>query len=222
MVPEGARIAIAVSGGLDSLCLAYLLHRHSRTLRRPPELLGLHVRLDGDGPTAGLDPEVDRWLAALEIVLVEVPARLDGSDRPPLDCHRCATVRRRSLLEAAEARRCSHLALGHHADDVVETWLMSLFYTGNGEAMPPVRSYFDGAVTVVRPLFELQRRELERLGRLGSFPVQPERCRNAERARRRRVGRALAALGRDERLVRRQLFWAVVRQGEGGGQEGWA
>ncbi len=176
--------------------------------------MGLHVRLDSDGATPGVGEAVHDWFGDLGIQLVEVPARLDGGEELPLDCHRCATIRRRTLLEAAEARGCSHVALGHHADDVVETFLLSLFYTGNGALMPPVRSYFDGAMTLVRPLFEIQRRELERLARLGAFPVQPEGCRAAGEGRRQRVVSALAALGRDQRLVRRQLFWAVVRHGE--------
>jgi tRNA 2-thiocytidine biosynthesis protein TtcA len=115
-------------------------------------------------------------------------------------------------LEAADARDASHVALGHHADDVVETWLMSLMYTGSAEAMPPVRSYFRGAVTVVRPLFEIQRKELARLAHLAELPEPVAKCRREDGARKDRVREALAALGRDQNLVRRQLYWSAVRQ----------
>lgn len=205
-------MALAVSGGIDSLAMAFLAHLHNRGLRSPLDLEALHVRLDADGQTGGLPHRIRHWLKALEFEVVEVEARLEASEQPPLDCFTCARARRRTLLEAAEARGASHVALGHHADDVVETWLMSLMYTGTPEAMPPLRSYFDGAITVVRPLFELQRRELERLARLADFPEPISECRLEHEARRERVREVLSALGRDQSLVRRQLYWAAVRQ----------
>ena len=164
---------------------------------------GLHLAPIQANPTA---------LAGLGLELSEVDGRLDGSERLPLDCFACAKARRRTLLEHAEVRGARLVALAHHADDVVETWLLTLMYTGNGETIPPVRSYFEGAVTVVRPLYELQRRELARLARLAGFPEAVARCRREDDARREKVRGALAALGRDQSRVRRQLYWAAVRE----------
>ena len=207
-------MAVAISGGVDSLALAYLLAEHRRTQQEPVELIGIHLRLDGDGETAGLDSQVLEWCDGLGLDVKQVPPRFDAADQPPLDCFRCAQIRRRSLLEVANGAGCSHLALGHHADDVVETWLMALFFTGRPEAMAPVRSYFGGSVTIVRPLYEMQKRELLRLGRLAGIPRTEVSCSREADNRRVRVAEALGALGRDERLVRRQLFWAAVREFE--------
>jgi tRNA 2-thiocytidine biosynthesis protein TtcA len=205
-------MVLAVSGGTDSLAMAYLVCEHNRRLQRPLKVSAIHVRLDADGLTAGLPDPTVRWLRSRGLEVIEVDGRLDGSEELPLDCFACARTRRRTLLEAAEAHGASYVALGHHADDVVETWLLSLMYTGNAEAIPPVRVYFDGAVSIVRPLYELQRRELVRLARLADFPQPIARCRREDEARRERVREALSALGRDQNLVRRQLYWAVVRQ----------
>jgi tRNA 2-thiocytidine biosynthesis protein TtcA len=206
---------LAVSGGIDSLAMAYLVREHNRRLQRPLEVSAIHVCLDADGPAKELPESTSSWLRSLGLALTEVEGRLDGSEELPLDCFACARARRRTLLEAAEARGASHVALGHHADDVVETWLLSLMYTGNAESIPPVRSYFDGSVTIVRPLYEIQRRELARLGRLAEFPEPVARCPREDEARRERVRMALSALGRDQSRVRRQLYWAAVRQIEG-------
>lgn len=214
VLPKGASLAVAVSGGIDSLALAYLVSRHNRNLEIPLDLMVLHVRLDADGPTRGLPDRILAWLRGLDLEVVEIEARLEAPEQPPLDCFACARVRRRTLLEAADARGADHLALGHHADDVVETWLLSLMYTGTGRAMPPTRPYFGGAVTVVRPMYELQRGELNRLARLADFPEPIGRCRQQDEAKRDRVRRALAALGSDQNQVRRQLYWAAVRQYE--------
>jgi tRNA 2-thiocytidine biosynthesis protein TtcA len=205
---------LALSGGVDSLAMAFLVAEHNRRLQQPLAISAIHVRLDSDGPTGGLPDPTLRWLGSRGLEVVEVDGRLDSSEQLPLDCYTCARARRRTLLEAADARGAGYVALGHHADDVVETWLLSLMYTGNAEAIPPVRSYFDGVVTIVRPLYELQRRELARLGRLADFPESVARCRREDEARRERVRTALAALGRDQALVRRQLYWAAVRQYE--------
>ena len=162
---------------------------------------------------------MDGSLESRDIGLFEVDGRLDPSEELPLDCFACARARRRTLLETADARGVRFVALGHHADDVVETWLLSLMYTGTPEVIPPVRSYFDGTVTVVRPLYELQRRELARLALLASFPAPVVGCRREDEARREKVRKALSALGRDQGLVRRQLFWAAVRGFSGTGTE---
>lgn len=211
LLPEGGRLAVGVSGGADSLALARLLVAFNRTLRRPLELSAVHVRLDAAGVTAGLAPATRRYLEDLGLEVEEVAPRLERDEAPPFECFACARVRRRTLLEAANARGSSHLALGHHADDVVETWLIALLYTGTPEALAPCRSYFDGAVTVVRPAYELRRQELLRLNRLAGAPEAAPPCPREESSRRARVRAMLSALGPDERLVRRQLFWAAVR-----------
>ncbi|NOZ93168.1 MAG: hypothetical protein GXP47_00295 [Acidobacteria bacterium] len=213
LLPRGGNLGIAVSGGADSLVLVELLRRLTPVLEHPPELVAFHVALDGNGITAGLGDAVRRWLDDLGIPLHTVPPRFDASETVPATCFQCARIRRRTLLEAADSHGVHHLALGHHADDAVETWLMSLFYTGTPEAMAPRRSYFGGAVTLVRPLFEIRRQEIARVARLCGLPVTASRCPvEAAGTKRDAIRRSLAALGRDQRRVRRQLFWALVRQ----------
>jgi tRNA 2-thiocytidine biosynthesis protein TtcA len=207
-------VLLAVSGGIDSLAMVYLVCEHNQRLERPMKISAAHVCLDADGHTSELPDPTSRWLQARGLEVFEVEGRLDGSEEPPLDCFACARARRRTLLETAEARGASSVALGHHADDVVETWLLSLMYTGKADAIPPIRSYFAGAVTIVRPLYELQRRELLRLGRLAGFPEPVACCRREDEARRERIRQALSALGRDQTRVRRHLYWAAVRQYE--------
>jgi tRNA 2-thiocytidine biosynthesis protein TtcA len=210
LLDEGARIAVGVSGGADSLALAHLLAANNRSLRRPFELVGVHVRLDANGLAAPLPESLLVHLETIGLAVAEVEPEALGEERP-LDCFRCARLRRRALLEAALERGCAAVALGHHADDVVETWLLALLFTGKPEVLAPCRRYADGAVTVVRPAYELRRAELRRLLRLVGAPQPTVPCPREADSRRNRVRALLEALGRDERLVRRQLFWAAVR-----------
>ncbi len=212
VLPEGCGLAVAVSGGSDSLAMAYLLTEHNRRIKDPLKLTAIHVCLDASGATSGLSRDIKAWLEDRGLPLVEVAPRLDGSEELPLDCFACGRARRRTLLEGAEAHGSSHVALGHHADDVVETWLMSLFYTGSPEAMPPLRSYFAGAVTVTRPLYELQKGELNRLARLAEIPQPAAACVREDASKRQKIREVLTSLGKDQKLVKRQLFWAATRQ----------
>ena len=212
MLPDGASLALAVSGGLDSLAMAFLVGEYNRSVSTPLELRVLHVALDAGGETEGLPVSVRRWLSSRGLEVVEVKPRLEASQELPLRCFACARARRQTLLEAAEAHGMTHVALGHHADDVVETWLMSLMYTGTAEVIPPVRSYFGGAVHLVRPVYELKRGELARLARLADAPQLGASCPADRETKRERVRGSLRALGRDQALVRRQLYWAAVRE----------
>jgi tRNA(Ile)-lysidine synthase TilS/MesJ len=213
MLPADGAVAIGVSGGLDSTVLVLLLTAMSRSLPRPLELVGLHVRIEVLGLGEPLTPAYHRWCAELGLEVEELEPRIEPADSlPGSACAVCAKVRRRALLEAAASRGCPTLALGHHADDVVDTWLMSLMYTGTASAMAAKRSYFDGAVTVIRPLHELRRGEIERMARLADAPPPIAACPAEPDNKRARVQAALRSLGKDQTLVRRQLYWAAVRE----------
>ncbi len=212
LLPEGGGVAVGLSGGRDSLALVALLADEVRFRKPQLALTALHVHLDAGEVGAPLPEGTRRWCEERGVRVRVVEPRLGPGDPAPTDCFGCARIRRRALLEAAETAGCRVLALGHHADDVVETWLLSLFYTGRAEVLAPRRSYFDGAVELVRPLIELRRAEIHRLARLCGFPAPPAPCPHQDAARRDRVRAVLAALGRDERTVRRHLYWAAMRE----------
>ena len=212
-------MALAVSGGVDSLAMVFLATEHNRRLKNRLQMKAIHVCLDTDGETRGLRSDIVDWLSDREAEVVQVPPRFDGAQKAPLDCYTCSRARRRTLIESAERMGARCVALGHHADDVVETWMLSLSYTGSGETMPPVRSYFDGVMRVVRPLYELRKREIRRLARLAEIPEPMGACGRESEARRNTIRAALAAFGRDQDLVRRQLYWAALRQLDPSGED---
>ncbi|NOZ78100.1 MAG: hypothetical protein GXP48_02745 [Acidobacteria bacterium] len=214
LMPPGAAVALGISGGTDSYALAWLASRYNRIVRPRCRFIGIHVALDASGRTEGLPAAVTGWCESLGVPVDTVEPRFDPGKTVPGGCFTCAHVRRRTLLEAANERGCDRVALGHHADDVVETWLMSLMYTGTPDVLPPVRSYFGGVITLVRPLYELRKAELVRMARLCGFPPPVQRCPEHSDTKRDLVRAALRQLGRDERDVRRHLFWAAVRSFE--------
>jgi len=207
---SGTKVALAVSGGLDSLVMVELMSRFGLRWFPRLEMIALHIRLDARGTGENLNPEITEYIRSRGVELVEIDPR---QEIPPeeIHCFECSRIRRRSLFEEAEKLGYPVVALGHHADDLVETWLMSLFYSGTPDLLLPMREYFEGAVSVIRPMIELQRRELKRLARLTEIPEPMAPCPLETQGRRESISRALAQLRPDEQRVRRHLFHAALR-----------
>jgi tRNA 2-thiocytidine biosynthesis protein TtcA len=214
---EGDRIAVAVSGGKDSLSLLRLLSLRQPSAREDYELVALHVRgLPGATHSSGADigddtAVLEEWLetsgSAYQILDVDVPA-----DEPrPLSCFRCSWHRRKALFLAAHKLGCNKLAFGHHADDVAQTTLLNLFYHGRIETMEPRVSFFDGTITVIRPLYYVPKKELIRYARACDFPLTQGCCPQAESSRRQKMHEVLRMVERDMPRAKVNLLRAVQR-----------
>lgn len=209
MVAEGDRVAVAVSGGKDSLALLELLDRHRRVGPVRYELAAIHVRGDASGVTAAHEP-LETWLAARGLPYRVVEPELGDRDAAPLDCQRCTWLRRKALFTAADALGCNVLAYAHHADDVAQTTLLNVLYTGGVYSLAPVRQYFGGRFRLIRPLVYIPERELAAFARASDFPPPPPACPRGADSRRAKVKEMLHLLGRD---YGRQVRGNLVRMG---------
>ncbi len=196
MLRGGERIAVAVSGGKDSLALFDLLHRLNRQTAIPFELAAIHVRGDTSGVTAPHAP-LETWLAAQGVAYRIVAPELTEREALPLDCQRCTWLRRKALFEAAETLGCNVLAYAHHADDVAQTTLLNLLYGGNVHTLAPVADYFAGRFRLIRPLFYVPESALAHFARASGFPAPPPRCPRSDDSRRLMAAQMLKLMGRD-------------------------
>jgi tRNA 2-thiocytidine biosynthesis protein TtcA len=196
MIRSGDRIAVAVSGGKDSLALLRLLQVARRTAAVPYELAAVHVRGDAGGITAPHLP-LEEWLAAQGVPWHVVEPDISTGETVPLSCHRCTWLRRKALFHAAEELDCNAVAFAHHADDAAQTTLLSLLYGGAARTLAPSADYFGGHFHVIRPLLYVPEKELVRLARASDFPSPPPVCPRGGDTRRRLVGQMLGMLGRD-------------------------
>ncbi len=131
----------------------------------------------------------------------------------PLDCFRCSWNRHKALFTAAVGLGCNKLAFGHHADDAAATTLMNLMFNSKLETMAPHVQFFDGAVTVIRPLIYVPEKELARYGQAAGFPEDIP-CPQGLTSRRAQIKTLLCQFGRDQKQIRANL-WRTTRQAMG-------
>jgi len=217
LIADGDRIALALSGGKDSRCLAHLLRRRQEFARERYTLSAIHVLPSSDAPCNGaVDAEgLHDWAQDLGIDLSQVameaatgsPARKGQSP-----CFYCSWRRRKALFAKAQELGCNKLAFGHHADDVAATTLLNLFYQGRVETMEPKVSLFGGVLTVIRPLYLVPEKDIVPLARALGFASAEHPCTVRDTSKRRTMERIIRMVEQDYRGVKMTMLRAVQRQ----------
>jgi tRNA 2-thiocytidine biosynthesis protein TtcA len=213
LIEPGDRILVALSGGKDSYSMMTLLEDERR--RAPVHFSLLAWHLDQGQPGYDGAP-LQRWLESrgfehvierqdtYSVVLEHVP---EGKTY----CSLCSRLRRGILYSAAQRLGCNKIALGHHREDVIETLLLNLFFSGQLKAMPPKLVSDDGRNVVIRPLTYCPEELLATFAREEAFPILPCRlCGSQEGAQREETKRLLREL--EERIphVRGSMLAALM------------
>jgi len=213
---DGDRVAVAVSGGKDSLSLLRLLRVRQRSARERYTLVALHVVPAADAPcgTGGDTSALEAWFESEGVAYAFVPME-EASGQPDREsqspCFHCAWRRRKAIFLAADRLACNKVAFGHHADDIAQTTLLNLFYQGRLETMRPRVEFFDGQLTVVRPLAYVPEKELVRFAAACDFPPPPAPCVAAGTSRRALMAQVLRAVEETYPKVKINLWRAVER-----------
>jgi len=169
------RVLVALSGGKDSYTMLVLLEKIVRSLPFDVELVAVHLDqgqpgYDGSPLVEWLRARPGRWEVIREDTYSVVTDKLsEGATY----CSLCSRLRRGVLYTAAERLGCTKIALGHHRDDALETFLMNLLFSGKLQAMPPSYRTNCGRFEVVRPLIECEERRIAAFARARAFPILP-------------------------------------------------
>jgi len=213
LIQDGDRIMVCVSGGKDSYALLDVL-RVLRT-RAPISFELLAVNVDQGWP--GYEPERIRAFLAAEGIahhmvskdFASIVEATLGPDATP--CSLCSRLRRGVLYNVAQELGCTKIALGHHMDDLIETLLMNLFYSGRLASMPPKLHSDDGRNTVIRPLAYVPEELLAEYATERQFPILSCACPSCGLPDQKRqvVKRMLTGLERENPGLKYQMLAAL-------------
>ncbi|MEW5852195.1 MAG: tRNA 2-thiocytidine(32) synthetase TtcA [Myxococcota bacterium] len=175
LIRAGDHILVAISGGKDSYALLHLLWRARARAPFAFQLTAVHV--DQGQPGYHGAPLAD-WLreSGIPHEIIHEDTYTTVVERTPQGgtyCAVCSRLRRGILYSAAARLGCNKIALGHHRDDALETFLMNMFFTGKLQAMPARYTTDDGRFEVIRPLIDVGEEQLAEFARLQAFPILP-------------------------------------------------
>jgi len=215
MLAHGDSVLVAVSGGVDSLVLAWLLHMW---LRKAPISYGLRVvHIDmgfwgghGLNPVEGIRGQLRGFNIPLQVRPAKPPE--EGADR---SCFHCARQRRHQLFDLAREYGCNKIAFGHHKDDLIETLFLNMLYGGNLSTMVPRQDLFSGRLALIRPLAYVEKHEVRRIALELGFTAVANGCPLAGDTRREYVRELLQKMYDQNPGVKASIFAAManVRKG---------
>ena len=187
MICEGDKIAVGVSGGKDSLTLLCALAKLKRVIGINYSVVAITIDMGFEGtdfsPIRKLcdDLEIEYRVVKTEIYEIIFNVRKEKSP-----CSLCARMRRGALHDASKEAGCNKIALGHHFDDVVETFMLNLFFEGRIGSFSPVTYLSRKDITMIRPLIYTHEKEIKSFAIGASLPVVESSCPadgNTERAK---------------------------------------
>jgi tRNA 2-thiocytidine biosynthesis protein TtcA len=210
LINDGDRILIAASGGKDSTVLAWALASIRPALKLNYELAALHISTDFCAccKKSVIAQRFAEWGIPFTDLFVPVIGRLKEGRK--MNCYWCSTQRRTELLKYAMENNFNKIALGHHLDDIIETFFMNLCAKGEISSMPILLEYRKYPVSLIRPLAWLEERQIIECAAVNDILKTACTCPYGANSQRRDIRQRIAAFTGGSGAVKRRILRALV------------
>ena len=212
MIQEGDKVAVGVSGGKDSMLLLLALNHLKSFYPKPFELSAVTIELGFEGmdftPVKDMCAELNIPYACLKTDIKEIVFDVRREDNP---CSLCAKMRRGALNDYLRENGIGKLALGHHFDDAVETFMMSLLFEGRISCFRPVTYLDRSGITQIRPLIYCGEQKITNLAAQLNVPVVENPCPQDKASKRWEIKQMLRTMSADYPDMKSKIFGAMQR-----------
>ena len=209
MIEPGDRVGVGVSGGKDSLVLLVLLAELKKYVPFHLEAITIDMGLGMD--YSGIEAMCRELDVPYTIVKTEIGPIIFDYRKEKNPCSMCAKMRRGALNQALLDRNLTKLALGHHYDDAVETFLMSLLYEGRISCFQPVTKLDRTGITQIRPMLYIHEKTVDNIARSAHLPVLQNRCPADKHTKREEIKELVYTLSQTYPDLKERVFGAMQR-----------
>jgi tRNA 2-thiocytidine biosynthesis protein TtcA len=207
MISNGDRILVGISGGKDSLTLMWVLQERFSRIPISYELFGIYI---DPGFEVGYSDSLCSWAKNsgfhLQVEFTNNGILAHSNENTENPCFLCSRLRRKKIFEIAQQLNCNKIALGHHKDDIIETFFMNICYSGMISAMRPALSLFNGRLTIIRPLSFVSEGTILRFARSQHFPEFINPCPSTKSSKRKEIKTFLNRLYQNNPHIKGNIF----------------
>ncbi len=212
MIEENDKIAICLSGGKDSITLLHAFKALQRFYPKKFELIAISINPGFEFfDTTLLQNLCDNLEIPLFIEKTHAKEIVFDIRKEKNPCSLCANLRRGAINSIAVREGCNKIALGHNQDDVLETFLLNLFYTGSIGTFSPVSHMDRTGITLIRPLVYTPEKETKRFVKKNNLTVMPKVCPMDGTSKREDMRLMIFSLQKNIPMIRANLFGAIQR-----------
>ena len=211
MIKAGDRVAVGVSGGKDSLVLLVLLAGLKKYFNKPFELEAITIDMGLGMDYSEIQALCDKWDVPYTVVKTEIGPIIFDYRKEKNPCSMCSKMRRGALNQAILDKGFNVLALGHHYDDAVETFMMSLIYEGRISCFQPVTNLDRTGVIQIRPMLYIHEKTIDSFVSRRELPVLTNRCPVDKYTKREEIKKLVYDLSATYPDLKERIFGAMQR-----------
>ena len=212
MIQPGDRIAVAVSGGKDSMVLLDAMNRLKCFYPLEFEIGAIYIDIgfesNAELPLRNYCDKNNIEFCVSKSSIKTIAFDIEKAKSP---CSLCSRMRRAALCCAAKELGYNKIALGHNMDDAVETFMMNLMYNGKNECFEPIMLYDDINISIIRPMISVPEKEIKSYAVKQNLPVVSKVCPIDGKTDREKIKNIIKDLEKENRYAKKNIYTAITK-----------